>query len=253
MKGAEPIFIDKKSKVGVLMLHGFTSTPYQFKELAKYISDKGLTVYAPLIAGHGTSPEDMIKTSPEDWKKSVKTAYLKLKDKVEKIVIIGNSFGGNLAFWLAKEFNNEPAAVVSLGTPISLNYQWIIKARYYLYGWLKKYYKKPRRIYKTDYTDMIDEITYPVIPTKSIKEFLDFLKNETIPNLPKIKVPTFIIHAQVDPVVNPESAPYIHQNLGSSYKKIYLFESNQHTVFNDHRREELFQRIYDFIREVTHK
>lgn len=251
MKGAEPIFIDKKAKIGVLMLHGFTSTPYQFREMAKYMADKGLTIYAPLIAGHGTSPADLKETTSEDWKKSVKAAYLKLKGETDKIVIVGNSFGGNLAFWLAKHFNNSVAGVVSLGTPITLRYQWIIKARYYLYGWAKEYYQKPKRIYKTDYTDMVDEVTYPAIPIKSVKEFLDFLKNETIPNLKKITVPTFIIHANIDPVVNPESAAYIHQHLGSTHKMIYFFDSNQHVVFNDKRKEELFHRIYNFIKEVA--
>lgn len=36
MKGGEPIFIDKNSKVGILMLHGFSSTPNEFKELSLY-------------------------------------------------------------------------------------------------------------------------------------------------------------------------------------------------------------------------
>lgn len=251
LKGGEPIFIDKKSKIGVLMLHGFTSTPYQFRDLSSYLASKGITIYAPLIAGHGTSPEDLLKTTPNDWKNSVKNAYIELKKKVDRIVILGNSFGGNLCFWLAKEQDSALAGIVSLGTPIFLKFEWIIKLRYYLYGRFKKYYRKPQRIYKIDYTDLVDEITYPVIPIKSLKHFLDFLKKETIPNLGKIKTPIFIIHSNVDPVVHSKSAFFIHQNIGSQYKSIYLFESSHHIVFNDERRHELFQRIYNFIKDIT--
>ncbi len=233
------------------MLHGFTSTPHQFKELSQYLAEKGFTVYAPLIAGHGTHPKDLIKTSAEDWKKSVKDAYFKLKEKTEKIVLVGNSFGGNLAFWLAKDLNNEPIAIISLGTPIFLKYQWIIKMRVFFYGWLRKYYRKPPRVYKADSIDMIDEVTYPLIPIKSLRDFLNFIKNETMTDLNKVKVPAFVAHSDVDPVVQSKSAAYIYENLNSYYKKIYWFDSSCHVMTNDKSHSfELFLKISDFINEI---
>lgn len=253
MKGAEPFFINKKSKVGILLLHGFTSTPYQFKEVGEYLGKKGFTIYAPLIIGHGTSPEDLMNTTMEDWQKSVRAAYLKLKEKVQKIVIVGNSFGGNLAFYLARQFPNSTAGVVSLGTPIRLRFQRVIKVRFYLYGWMKKYYHKPRRIYKMDYTDMADELTYPVIPIKSLQEFFKFIRTETIPNLKNVKTPTLIMHANIDPVVSPNSAIHIYENLGSSYKRIYWFNSREHIVTRTERRQELTEKALNFIREITAK
>ncbi|MDP2741613.1 MAG: carboxylesterase, partial [bacterium] len=92
MKGVEEIFINKNSKIGVLMLHGFTSTPRQFKELSLYLSEKGYNVLAPLIAGHGTSPKDLMENSPKEWTESAKKAYFKLKGISEKVFIVGNSF-----------------------------------------------------------------------------------------------------------------------------------------------------------------
>jgi len=250
MKGGEPIYIDNNSKIGVLMIHGFTSTPHQFKDLSKYLSSNGLSVYVPLIAGHGTKPEDLIKTNPEDWKRSVEEAYLKLKKRTEKIVVIGNSFGGNLVFWLARKAGSELAGIVSLGTPIVLKYQFIINARLFLYGWARKYYRKPMRVYKTDYTDMMDEVTYPFIPVKNLREFLEFIQTDTIPNLEKIKVPVFIAHANIDPVVKPKSATYIYEHLGSSFKRIYWFESNSHIITTARNCTALFDKILDFIKEV---
>lgn len=251
MAGAEPIFLPKNSKVGILLLHGFTGTPYQFREFSAFLNSKGVSVSAPLLAGHGTSPADMIKTSPEDWKNSVEKAYLELKKISPKIFIVGNSFGGNLAFWLAKKFNNEVAGIISLGTPIVLKWQKIIKIRYYLYGWMKTYYRKPQRIYKTDYTDMEDEITYSLIPMKNFIEFLNFIKRETLPILPKITVPSFVIHSRKDSVVNPKSALYIYEHLGSSYKKIHWFGEYHNLIIDDKKRTELFEKIWEFIKEIN--
>ncbi|PIR72521.1 MAG: hypothetical protein COU42_00990 [Candidatus Nealsonbacteria bacterium CG10_big_fil_rev_8_21_14_0_10_36_24] len=252
IKGGQPFLIDKNSKTGILLLHGFTSTPYQFRELGEYLASNGFTIFAPLIAGHGTCPEDLAKTTTDDWKNSVKEAYLTLQKKVQKIIIIGNSFGGNLAFYLAKEFQNDSLiGVISLGTPIMLRFQWFIKLRLYLYGWLKEYYRKPAMAYRLDYTDMADEVTYPLIPIKSLREFFKFIKKETIPGLREIKVPTLIIHANVDFVVNPKSTIYIHQHLGSQYKAIHWVNCSRHLVINSERRQELFERIYNFIKEIT--
>jgi len=249
--GGEPIKIDRGPEVGVLMIHGFSSTPRQFKELTAYLANKGLTVYAPLVAGHGTSPIDFAKTNAQDWLDSVRQAYQELKKKVDRVFIIGNSFGGNLAFALAKEAGSELKGIVSLGTPIILKNQKMIKARLYTYGLFRKYYRKPQKVYKIDYTDMVDEVTYPVIPVKCIKEFARFIRTETIPNLGQVKAPAMIVHANVDPVVSPRSAQKIHEGLGSSYKMVYWFDSGHHDLFSDQQRYKLFKKMHQFIQEVN--
>jgi carboxylesterase len=250
VRAGQPIFIDKNSDTGVLMIHGFTSTADEFRELGLYLAAKGFTVSAPLVAGHGISPKAMIKTCPADWTQSVKDAYFELKKKSKKIFIIGNSFGSNLALWLVKELENEPAAIITLGAPIVLKYHKFILFRTYTHGLLMRYYRKPPRLYRTDFTDMLDEVTYPLIPMKSLREFLRFIRNETKPNLDKIKIPALVVHSDTDPVVNPNSATYIYEHLSSSLKRIYWFSSRLHVVTADENRSELFKKIFDFIQEV---
>ncbi len=251
IKKAGPFFFDKGSKTGVLLLHGFTSTPYQFRELGKYLAERGLTVYAPLVAGHGTCPEDLKNTCAEDWKKSVEEAYRFLKSKTENIVIIGNSFGGNLAFYLARKTNNDPKAIISLSAPIKLTFGWFIKLRLYLYGWMKEYYRKATKIYQIDYTDMIDEVTYPLIPIKSLRDFLSFVKEETIPNLKEVKAPILIVYASNDLVVSPKSARFIYENVRSLNKEIFELKTNHHVILTDKKKEELFKKTYDLIKKAA--
>ena len=250
MKGAEPIFIDKNSAVGILMLHGFTSTPCQLKELADFLSGKGFTVYAPLIAGHGTSPKDLMNTTPEDWTNSALDGYLLLKQKVQKVVVIGSSFGGNLAFWLAQKTNNELAGIISFSAPVFLHFQRFIMLRYYLYGRFKTYYRKPPWACHNDKIKQVNEVLYSIIPIKSLKYFLDFLKNETPSNLPNVKVPVLISHAKADPLAHPKSVKYIYGHINSVVKELYWFNSRFHTTINDKIRDEFFAKVYQFIKTV---
>lgn len=257
----------KKDKIGILMIHGFTACPEQFNELADFFSSKGFLVRAPLIAGHGGTPEYLEKSSSDDWKNSVREAYLALKEEAEKIFIIGNSFGGNLAFWLTREFDNEPAGVITLGAPIWLKYQNFILLRLNTYGILRKYYTKPKRVYKNiiaflacffikknaefTWAPIIKNREHEVIPTRSFRYFLQFIKNDTKPNLNQIKTPVFIVHSLVDTVVEPRSADFIYENVSSRNKTIYWFPSNYHIVTQDEKRLKLFKKIFSFINGLS--
>lgn len=261
------IFIDKNSDIGILLLHGFTGTPYEVKDLSVYLSSLGFTVYAPLMAGHGTSPEDLSKTTHLDWEASVRKAYIRLRNKTKKVFLIGNSFGSNMAFWLAKEFNNEQLGIVSLSAPIYLKYHNFILLRIYTYGWLRKYYRKPRRLYtnlwaffkslwykknvEVKNTEFLGKADYNLIPVKSFREFIKFINKETIPNLKNINKPIFIAHAKNDLVVLPKSAEYIYNNIGSKKKDFFWFPHKGHIMTYDPNRQELFERIYKFIKEVV--
>ncbi len=251
MKGGESIFIDKKSPVGVLILHGFTSTPYRFKELAIFLSNKGFSVSVPLIAGHGTTPDDLMKTSPADWTDSVMAAYLKLKQISGRIIVIGGSFGSNLAFWLGQETGDELSGIISISAPIFLRFRRLIMLRYWTYGRFKKYYRKPPWANRTGLTDKMDEVVYSVIPIKSLKEFLDFISKDTISHLPNIKAPVLIIQSTADLLLRHQSANYIFNNISSAVKELYWFKVCGHNLLSDNTKEELFAKIVDFINKIT--
>ncbi|KKP31827.1 MAG: hypothetical protein A2312_01085 [Candidatus Staskawiczbacteria bacterium RIFOXYB2_FULL_32_9] len=259
--------ISRKERTGILMLHGFTSCPSQFKELSNFFSSKGFCISTPLMAGHGATPKELRKSSLDDWKKSVKDAYLDLKKNVDKIFIIGNSFGGNMAFWLAREFDNEQSGIITLGAPIWLKHHNFILFRLNTYGLLRRYYKKPRRVYKNvfafikslfakknqdlPFAPILCREEREIIPTRSFRYFLNFIKNDTKPNLNKVIVPILIAHSLADTVAQSKSAEFIYKNIGSEFKKLYWFESNYHVILKDEKRIKLFKKIHSFIRELS--
>ncbi|MEI6627554.1 MAG: alpha/beta fold hydrolase [bacterium] len=239
-----PIFFDSQSEIGVLLLHSFTGCPTIFHPLADFLRAQGFTVYAPLVAGHGTSYKDLEKVTKEDWQNSVEEAYIFLRSKVKHVFIVGDSFGGNLAYDLAHR-HQDICGVISMSSPITLRWHWLIKFRTMLYGWSKSYYKKPKRHHHPHHE------SYDIIPIKSLREFLSFIEERTMKHLNEVKVPALIIHAPFDPVIHPCSANYIFEHLGSVKKELLWFESSLHGLLDDTKHDELLQIVSNFIHDTA--
>lgn len=50
-----------------LLVHGFSGSPPEIRPMGEYLTAQGLTVLGVRLAGHGTFPEDMAKTTWHDW------------------------------------------------------------------------------------------------------------------------------------------------------------------------------------------
>lgn len=97
--------------VGVLVLHGFTGNPQSMRGLAEAFAAAGCTVELPLLPGHGTSVDDMVPTTWEDWTAAAEAAWEGLAARTRTTVVAGLSMGGALTLWLASR-HPEVAGVV---------------------------------------------------------------------------------------------------------------------------------------------
>ncbi len=96
---------------GVLLLHGFTSTPSTVRDLALRCASAGYTVSAPRLPGHGTSVDDLMATGWDDWAAAVESAYDELAGVCERVAVVGLSMGATLAVHLGAR-RRDIAAVV---------------------------------------------------------------------------------------------------------------------------------------------
>jgi carboxylesterase len=109
--GAEPWRHVGVRPHGVLCIHGFGGSPYSLRGVAEAFARAGYHVEVPLLAGHGTSPEDLAAARWKDWTASAEEAYLRLASRVDSVVVVGLSMGGAVTVWLAAE-HPELAGIV---------------------------------------------------------------------------------------------------------------------------------------------
>lgn len=94
-----------------VLIHGTWHGGWAWKEVVGHLSGKGHVAHAPTLAGHG--PGSMRKGIPhQDCVDSV-AAYIRSRN-LQKIVLVGHSFGGTVVQVLAGKFPDRISRIVFL-------------------------------------------------------------------------------------------------------------------------------------------
>ncbi len=244
---AEPFFF-QGGPTGCLLIHGFTGTPKEMRGLGVYLANQGHTVLGIRLNGHATQPKDMIRTRWRDWLTSVEDGYHLLSSVTKQIFIVGFSLGGNLATLFAA--HKPVSGLILMATPHHLPNDPrlpFVKIISLLMPYLKK--GQPgwhdMEAYKA-------HICYPVDPIRSYAEVNTLVKEMQV-TLPKISIPTQLIFARQDQVLqaSEQHAEKIYAALGSTDKQLVWIEESSHMLLCDHKRELAFQAIAEFIQRES--
>jgi carboxylesterase len=113
-------FTYEGNNIGILLIHGFTATTTEVRLLADNLSKQGYTIHAPLLPGHGTTPDELNKTTYQNWIETVEEAYSFLHQKCPMIFIAGESMGALLSLHLAAKYR-EISGIICYSPAIQAN------------------------------------------------------------------------------------------------------------------------------------
>lgn len=191
--GTEPAVVEG-SATGVLLLHGYTGSPWEVRPLVPVVQQLGWTCALPVLAGHGTSVDDLEQTSWHDWLGSASTATRWLEKRCQRIHIVGLSMGGLLALSLLKRQFSVPfasctllAPALTLG-PVRENALLLAATT----GWPKRVGKEPPALARGLLPPAYWQI--PVKPTVSLIELAKFVADSG----PYPPIPTSVLHGNLD-------------------------------------------------------
>lgn len=249
---AEPfLFLGDRSKPACLLIHGFTGTPKEMRWMGEYLSQRGYTALGVRLAGHATTPEDMIASRWTDWTVSVEDAYALLRGLTEDIFLIGLSMGGILSLLMSTRL--EVRGVIAISTLYKLPddprlryIKWISR----FMAFMPKSKEAPGAGW-FDQEAWKDHVSYPQNPVLSIGE-LDKLLHEMRAALPNVNVPVLLIHSKNDKYVLPENIDLIEAALVNASDKIKLYITGSgHVVTRDAAREQVFESVVEFIQRIS--
>lgn len=246
---AEPFCFPASSEVGILLVHGFTGAPKEMRWMGEYLHRQGFTVLGVRLAGHATTPEDMIRSSYTDWLASVEDGYHLLSGMVKSVYIMGLSMGGVLTLTTAGYLPFK--GLVTMSTPYKLpddprlrHIEWISK----IVPYMPKTSEEPGASW-FDKEAFKDHVSYPENPLHAVGE-LQKLLGVMQATLPQIKIPALLIHSRDDQYVYKDSLPCLYEQLGSTSKEMLWIEGSGHVITRDAQRETVFKAAADFVRRV---
>lgn len=108
----------EQSKIAVLCCHGYTGNPGEMCYPGLELFNNGFDVFAPRYPGHGGSRSDFLNTTSNDWLSVARKSAEYLKQKYEKLYILGHSMGGIVSIIIAKEFDVDKLVTLAPATDI---------------------------------------------------------------------------------------------------------------------------------------
>lgn len=239
----EPLNI-KGNEYGVLLLHGFTSGPHEMKPISNALKNKEYSILIPLLPGHGSTPEDLLKCKWYDWFVGAKEALFDLRKTCDKIIVVGQSMGGTLALHLAAHYQLD--GVIALAPGLFFKEK---KTRFL--PLVSKFIRYRRKVNGPDIHDEQERInqkpySYDKTPLKAayqLKQMFEHLIND----LPEIYAPAMLIHSTQDHVIDYKSSEYIYDNISSENKKFLTLKESYHVLTLDLEKDIVVGEIEKFI------
>lgn len=235
---------------GVLLIHGFTGSPWEMRSLGAWLHREGRTAHVVRLAGHGTTPEDMEATTAEDWYGSARAGLDALEQHTRDNVVVGQSMGALLALRLAAEEPARVRKVVLLAPALVTAMSWLPWVAPLIPLSVAASAGRLRFVPKGESDVADDEArasspSYRATPLRSVAELVR-LQQAVRPMLARLHQPVLVIHARQDHTCPLENVGILQRELPGPVRTLILPESF-HVISVDKERHLVAQAVGAFL------
>ncbi|MES2280613.1 MAG: acyl-CoA-binding protein [Pseudomonadota bacterium] len=250
-----------KSVPAVFLIHGLGGTQYDLGSMHKRLKNAGFVTHSLTLPGHGTTPEDLIDVTAEQWMEAVTAKYHEVAAQHDNFHIMGMCMGSLLAIELAKRQRHTRGKLVALAPPIYIDgwgTAWYTPLRhiiYYIPGLnrsMKVEEEDPfgikneqlRAIVKAKFARG-EAFHYRWVPIACVRQ-VDRLRRWVMTGLKKIATETLVIHAREDELTSLASANYLVEQIGGAKARMVVLENSYHMICVDNDREQVARNVLEF-------
>jgi carboxylesterase len=242
--GAEP-FSHDGSRVGVVVLHGFTGSPKSMRPWAEHLAGQGYTVRLPRLPGHGTTWQEMNRTRWEDWYAAAEGAFCELRGRCDRVFVAGLSMGAALATRIAEEHGPRVSGLVLVNPAYRVD-DVRLRALPVLKGLVPSLPGIGNDIKKTGQ----DEGCYDRIPLKALFSQTQ-LWAAIVRDLPEVTQPVLVLRSSVDHVVPASSSRLLLSRISSEDVTEIVLHDSYHVATLDNDAPRIFDESVAFIERLS--
>lgn len=233
-----------KQPLGVLILHGFTSSRASVAAIATAVETLNLPWRLPCLRGHWTRPEDLAGVTYHDWLTDATTALQELQADCEQVAIVGFSMGALVALDLAIHYPSlvESSVIVA---PALRFFSPLAPFSPFLSPFIRRWSIKATGGF-SDPSLVPQNQNYAFFPSDAFVAL--YRAGRYIePLLPQVKLPLLVIGAKSDRVVRPVCAQLVYDRVSSTEKQLIWFERSGHEMFLDCEAAAVTKCVSEFL------
>ena len=244
LPGAEP-FSHDGGTVGVVLCHGFTGTPQSLRSWGEALAAQGHSVRLPLLPGHGTTWQEMNRTTWRDWYAEVDAAYEDLHGRCTSVLVAGLSMGGALALRLAQQHPDDVAGIVVVIPAVRLE-----DPRLRALPALKRVVPSLPGIGSDIKKAGARELAYDRTPLRALSSSLELYRH-VVAALPLVTQPLLLLRSRTDHVVPASSSALVLRSVGSTDVTEVVCEDSYHVATLDNDAPLIVEESLAFAARVT--
>jgi carboxylesterase len=220
----------------VLLLHGLTGSTFELHPIAERLHDAGLRCLAPVMAGHGGDPSDLLGVPWTEWVAKAARDLERLRG-ARRTFVVGCSMGALVACALAHDHPERVDGLVLLAPALRLQ----------LHGRLGAFLGRRGLLWrvivpKSAGSDVRDPVmrarntALPGVPLAAVAE-LESLAAHVDRQLPGIAAPAIVVAGARDHTVTVGGARRIARRIGSGPAELVVLPESYHLLGIDVERE----------------
>ena len=237
---------NKGYKRGLYLIHGFTSSTYEFLDLAKFLSENGFYVRLDNLPGHGTTVDDCNNTKYTEWIEHVERGVAEVASECDEVHIISISMGAVLGFHLATIF--PLTSLVEAAVVFQFKNEFNVRVLVPLLNWLITKQSKMAQ-YKKVGGKKLKYFGYTEYPMKALNEMRK-LTNDVRPRLFQVKCPTMLVHTKPDLTSMMDNYHIVKDSISSEKQTNLILEESTHNLFAKGPEQTfIFKNVLTFLNE----
>ena len=230
----------------VLLLHGLTGSTFELAPVARALQAIGMRCLAPVMAGHGGRPQDLLGVPWSEWVAKARRDLARL-DGARRTFVVGCSMGALVACALAHDHPERVDGLVLLAPALELTLPGRLGA---LLGSLPPL----RRIVVpkaagSDVRDPEMKAKNPGlagVPLGALAE-LRALQQHVDGQLPGVAAPALVVMGRHDHTVSLAGARRLARRIGSGPAALVVLEQSFHLVGIDVERDRCADAVAAFV------
>ena len=233
---------NQSSKIGIMLIHGFTNTTYELKKLIDFLASKNLHVCAYNLPGHGTSVKACNTTTYSEWLSFTEQKFAELSSSCDETFICGISMGALIAMHISTLFPVNglisAAPVLEFNKPFKINI---------LNPLLCHMFKSRPKKYEVNNGQSIyyGYNQWPLIALNELRKLSKHVYNNVLSN---VDCPALLIHSKDDKTAIFNNYSITKNYIGSNDVSSLIIEKSKHNIFDCDNEKEIIQtKILDFI------